>query len=128
MPFVKIAQKNEREVRYWASTEAEAKRSVLNCPNMTEGERRKLIRIMDVFFETGRFRFNKEKFKSVEGESDLFVLKAHQLRAFGTYLDPKVFGICYCVRKKKNKHRPEDIKNAQMCKANMKEEWGNGQH
>jgi len=125
MPFEIIAAGNGRSVTFWGVTKEEAKQELENCPNLKKKERLKINRIAAVFIETGSFPRNKEKFKSVEGELDLFAIKSHQIRLLGTFLDKKNFGISLCVRKKSPRYKPQDLVRAQQNKAAMIEEWKN---
>jgi hypothetical protein len=84
---------------------------------------KKILRIARTYIETGNFPYNEEKFKHVEGQPDLYVVKVYQLRLFGTYLDRYTFGICLCVNKKKDKLRTQDINKALNNRDEMKKSW-----
>ena len=123
MPFKELAKGAICRILFWAATQEEAELAEKNCPDITERELAKLPRLYKPFADNGEMPKSKEKFKSVEDEKDLFAFKSHQVRLLGAFLDKVTFGICHCVRKKKQKYRPADLATAQKKKNTMKKEW-----
>lgn len=54
---------------------------------------------------------NPQRFKPIEGQSDLFEIKNHQLRVFCCRRGNDWF-LLTAVRKKRDKHKPADIERA----------------
>jgi hypothetical protein len=125
MPFSVIASAQKRRILYWAAASAEANASLANCPDIGKSDMLKIARIARIYIETGNFPQNSEKFKKVEGQKDLFSIKAHQIRLLGSFLDQFTFGVAWCIRKKRNKHRKQDLEKALANIALMKREWEN---
>jgi hypothetical protein len=101
-----------------------------SCPDAQGTEWKKVLRISMAFVEKGRFPLNVEKFKKLEGQKTLFEIKAgKQLRLLGTFITKNtIFGVCLCVRKKRNEFRPEDIKKANNYISEMLCDWKQGEN
>ena len=79
---------------------------------LASSDRRKL----DVLFERlGGFGkiSNTEKFKKIEGSDDIWELKSFQIRLFCFFAPRRRVMLAFGVRKKRNKHRREDIHRAE---------------
>lgn len=73
-------------------------------------------RKLDVLFERlGSFGkiSNVEKFKKVEGSADIWEFKSSQIRVFCFFAPGRRVMLALGVRKKKNKHRRQDIERAE---------------
>jgi len=123
MPFYESAKGKLGKILFWGATQAEADAAELRCADITERERGKLPSLFMPFLKNGEMPKSKEKFKKIEKQDGLFAFKSFQIRLLGTYLDRLTFGICHCVRKKRDKYSDADLKKAQAKKEAMKKEW-----
>ena len=62
---------------------------------------------------TGKIH-NAEKFKKIEGSESIWEFKSFQIRIFCFFASDRRVILAFGVRKKKNKHRREDIDRAEF--------------
>jgi hypothetical protein len=71
-----------------------------------ESDRVKAAALFALLANAGRIR-NEEKFKNLGG--GLWEFKSFQLRFLGDFRPGRLFVVAHAVRKKADKHRPEDL-------------------
>jgi mRNA-degrading endonuclease RelE of RelBE toxin-antitoxin system len=92
-----LADKSSPVLEFWKDLEA--------------SEQRKLLVLFAYLGDHGRIT-NEEKFKKVEGGDGIFEFKSFQIRIFCFWHKQTVY-LADAVRKKQNKHRPQDVDRAE---------------
>ena len=76
---------------------------------LSDAEKAKVQATFGALADFGRIP-NTERFKKLR--DDLFEFKNHQIRMVGAFRPGQVFLVAHGVRKRKDKHRPEDLEIA----------------
>ena len=79
---------------------------------LDSNDRRKLDVLFERLADIGKIS-NVEKFKEVEGSDDVWEFKSIQIRLFCFVAPRRRVMLAFGVRKKRNKHRREDIDRAE---------------
>jgi phage-related protein len=99
-----------RKVYFWAQRDGDLKTTTFCCPNVTEADRKKILRSFRPFLETGNFPKNPTKYKYVE--DGLYEVKpTSQLRLLGMHVGQN-FVVVHCIRKKQQKLPPAELEAA----------------
>jgi hypothetical protein len=125
MPTIKLAEGNGRSVLYWSPrTLTEDHEPFCDCPRLTREDLKSIFWIIsEHFIKQGSFPKSKQKFKKLEGEDELHEIKSFQHRLLGGYDKGRsVFVIVLCVKKKKDKLEPSQVKSARNNLRRYREE------
>lgn len=82
--------------------------------SLKSSDKAKILSLFQRFGDAGRIS-NKEKFKKVAGE--IWEFKSFQLRFLGSFRPGGVFVLASGLRKKKDRHKPKDLRRAEMILA-----------
>ena len=110
MPTLLVAEGKKHRILQWAPTDKELDAPCWGCPKTSKQDQRKIGMLFVKWVDHGFPRTNPQKFKAVEGK--LFEIKGtSQYRLLG-FFDGADFVIIHCVKKKKDRLRPQDVKRA----------------